>query len=49
MHVLHPTFGPGVIEGIEGRGADARLHVRFSNGGIKVLVARFAPLNIVEA
>ncbi len=48
MRVLHPTFGEGIIEGIEGRGADTKLQVHFHTAGKKLLMVRFAPLQVLE-
>jgi DNA helicase-2/ATP-dependent DNA helicase PcrA len=42
--VVHPTFGAGVIVGIEGRGAEALVQVNFRNGGLKRLMLEYARL-----
>jgi len=42
--VLHPKFGPGVIVGAEGRGADARVQVNFRKAGVKWLAVEYAKL-----
>jgi ATP-dependent DNA helicase UvrD/PcrA len=43
-HVIHPTFGRGVIHKREGRGEGAKVWVGFERGGMKLLVLRFANL-----
>ena len=46
--VAHARFGEGVIVGIEGQGADARVQINFGRGGVKWLalsVARLDPVN----
>jgi DNA helicase-2/ATP-dependent DNA helicase PcrA len=47
-HVKHTTFGMGIIVGIEGRGENTKLKVRFQNNGDKKLVAKYAKLEIVS-
>jgi DNA helicase-2/ATP-dependent DNA helicase PcrA len=42
--VVHPTFGAGVIVGMEGRGADTLVQVNFRNGGLKRLMLEYARL-----
>jgi DNA helicase-2/ATP-dependent DNA helicase PcrA len=42
--VMHPTFGAGVIVNAEGRGADARVQVRFRDAGLKWLALEYARL-----
>jgi DNA helicase-2/ATP-dependent DNA helicase PcrA len=42
--VVHPKFGAGVIVSAEGRGADARVQVNFSQNGMKWLVLEYAKL-----
>lgn len=42
--VKHPSFGYGVVLSYEGHGSDARVQVRFENGGVKWLVAEYAKL-----
>jgi DNA helicase-2/ATP-dependent DNA helicase PcrA len=39
--VFHPKFGEGVVLGCEGRGADAKLTVRFASVGPRKLIARY--------
>jgi len=46
--VAHARFGEGVIVGIEGQGADARVQINFGRAGVKWLalsVARLEPVN----
>jgi DNA helicase-2/ATP-dependent DNA helicase PcrA len=45
--VNHPKWGVGVIVKIGGEADDPQLSVAFPNQGIKVLLARFAPLSRV--
>jgi len=45
--VSHGKWGVGVIVGVKGSGADAELKVAFPERGIKVLLARYAPLEKV--
>jgi DNA helicase II / ATP-dependent DNA helicase PcrA len=42
--VTHPRFGDGIITGIEGQGADARVQVNFDGPGSKWLVVSLARL-----
>ncbi len=42
--VKHPKFGPGIIINSEGRGADARVQVSFSDAGVKWLALEYARL-----
>lgn len=42
--VHHPTFGEGVILGIEGAGAATRVTVQFRTSGTKRLMLKYAPL-----
>ncbi|MCW5606405.1 MAG: ATP-binding domain-containing protein, partial [Burkholderiales bacterium] len=44
QNVVHPKFGPGVIVGAEGRGAQARVQVNFRGAGLKWLVLEYAKL-----
>jgi DNA helicase II / ATP-dependent DNA helicase PcrA len=46
-HVLHQTFGHGVVRRREGRGAAAKAWVQFERGGMKLLVLKFANLRPV--
>jgi DNA helicase-2/ATP-dependent DNA helicase PcrA len=45
--VHHPDFGNGVVRRREGTGTGEKLTVQFERGGLKKLIARFAPLTIV--
>jgi glycerol-3-phosphate dehydrogenase len=46
--VRHPQFGVGVVRRKEGTGAGIKLTVQFERAGIKKLIARFAPLEVVS-
>jgi DNA helicase-2/ATP-dependent DNA helicase PcrA len=46
-HVMHQTFGRGVVRRREGRGDGAKVWVNFDRGGIKLLVLKFANLRAV--
>jgi len=48
MRILHPSFGEGIITGIEGHGDNTKLHVRFSTGGTKILMAGYAPIQVLS-
>lgn len=48
QRVLHPAFGSGTVERVEGRGADAKVRVRFDVVGSKLLLVRYAPLELME-
>ena len=43
--VYHPTFGEGIVLGIQGEGEHARLQIRFRDG-VKWLIASFAALSL---
>ncbi|THB63461.1 MAG: DNA helicase II [Gammaproteobacteria bacterium] len=45
--VIHPKFGVGVIVDTEGAAANLRLHIEFEEHGLKVLIAKFAKLEVV--
>jgi len=45
--VMHPKFGAGVVRRCEGTGEQTKLTVQFQRAGIKKLIARFAPLEVV--
>ncbi len=45
QNVAHPKFGSGVIVSFEGRGADARVQVRFRDAGVKWLALEYAKLS----
>ncbi len=47
--VRHPQFGEGVVRRREGSGAGTKLTVQFERAGIKKLIARFAPLEVVSS
>lgn len=47
QRVTHPAFGEGVILNYEGQGMHARVQVKFSNAGVKWLVAAYAKLEAV--
>lgn len=42
--VLHKTFGKGEIVDIQGDGEDAHLSIKFEHGGVKKLLATYAPI-----
>jgi len=46
--VRHPQFGIGVVRRREGDGAGVKLTVQFERAGLKKLIARFAPLEVVS-
>ncbi|MGC1398114.1 3'-5' exonuclease, partial [Candidatus Binatus sp.] len=46
-HVVHPTFGRGIVRRREGRGDGAKAWVNFERGGIKLLVLKFANLRLI--
>jgi len=46
--VRHPQFGLGVVRRSEGTGAGVKLTVQFERAGLKKLIARFAPLEVVS-
>jgi DNA helicase II / ATP-dependent DNA helicase PcrA len=45
--VYHPTFGRGVIKRREGRGDAAKAWIAFEEGGLKLLVLKFANLRAI--
>lgn len=49
MRVTHAMFGEGTIERVEGSGADAKVLVHFDRVGRKLLLLRYAPLQVVGA
>ena len=46
QRVSHARFGVGVIEAIERLTSDTKLTVRFDNGDVKNLLAKYAKLKI---
>ena len=46
--VVHQRFGRGVVEQLEGVGADAKATVVFDSFGRKTLLLRFATLEVVD-
>jgi len=42
--VVHKKYGPGMIVGIKGEGEDTELSIAFPNLGIKVFIAKYAPI-----
>lgn len=48
MRVVHATFGEGTIEHIEGNGADTKVLVHFDRVGRKLLLVRYAPLQVIR-
>ena len=47
QRVFHQKFGDGVITGVEGSGADARVQVNFKHAGSKWLALEYAKLTAV--
>ena len=47
QHVVHATFGEGIVTNYEGRGSSARVQVNFSGVGSKWLVLAYAKLETV--
>ena len=47
QRVFHQKFGEGVITGVEGNGADARVQVNFKHAGAKWLALEYAKLTAV--
>ena len=48
MKVEHDRFGIGVICKLEGKGANKKISVNFTDVGEKTLLAKFAKLNILK-
>ena len=48
MRVMHAKFGAGTILSIEGAGANKKASVNFDNGGVKMLMLKFARLGIIR-
>ncbi|MCS7169401.1 MAG: UvrD-helicase domain-containing protein [Candidatus Kapabacteria bacterium] len=46
--VHHPVFGVGVVEALSGNGQDSRALVRFISAGRKLLLLRYARLQVLE-
>ncbi len=46
-HVAHPSFGEGVVLGLEGAGDAIRVTVQFRNSGIKRLMLKYAALQAI--
>lgn len=44
MRVSHPTFGPGIVMTVEGRGRSQKLKIRFKNGSLKKIMPAHTPL-----
>ena len=47
QHVVHATFGEGVVTSYEGQGSGARVQVNFAGVGSKWLVLAYAKLQAV--
>ena len=47
-HVMHPTFGRGIVRRREGRGDSSKAWVNFERGGVKLLVLKFANLRPLD-
>ncbi len=48
VRVRHPVFGIGIVESLSGNGQDCRAVVRFSTAGRKLLLLRYARLEVLE-
>ena len=48
MKVEHDRFGIGVICKLEGKGANKKISVNFTDVGEKTLLVKFAKLNILK-
>jgi DNA helicase-2/ATP-dependent DNA helicase PcrA len=48
QRVVHGKFGEGVILQTEGEGAQARIHVNFSDCGMKWLMLAYANLEYIH-
>ncbi len=46
--VRHPSFGEGVVLGVEGAGDATRVSVQFRHAGIKRLMLKYASLEFIE-
>lgn len=46
--VNHPKWGVGVVVKVEGEGEDQQLTVAFPDQGLKILLAKYAPLTLVS-
>ena len=42
--IQHRSFGPGTVQGVAGRGGDARVTIEFDSGGRKKFILRYAGL-----
>ncbi|WNJ21238.1 UvrD-helicase domain-containing protein [Pontibacter sp. G13] len=49
MTVRHARFGQGLVEHVEGELANRKARVNFEDAGVKVLLLKFAKLEIVQA
>ncbi|MFM8408764.1 MAG: hypothetical protein ACKOCT_00660, partial [Alphaproteobacteria bacterium] len=47
--VRHEMFGPGVVRWVEGSGESTKLTVNFQRAGIRILLLRLAPLEILDS
>ena len=47
MRVLHPSWGEGVIDGVEGSGEALKLTIRFRGGVLKKVLAAYAKLELL--
>jgi DNA helicase-2/ATP-dependent DNA helicase PcrA len=46
--VSHLRFGKGIVENIEGIGANTKATINFENSGVKQVLVKFAKLKILE-
>ncbi|MFN3821909.1 MAG: 3'-5' exonuclease, partial [bacterium] len=46
--VKHPKFGLGTVVGVKKAGLDSRIEIDFDLVGVKILVLRYSPLEIID-
>jgi DNA helicase-2/ATP-dependent DNA helicase PcrA len=46
MRVRHPTFGPGTVMAVTGKGPSQKLKVNFERAGVKTLILKYANLEL---
>lgn len=47
LRVRHPVFGDGKVTSVQGQGANCKLQIRFDRGGVKVVLLKFANLELL--
>ena len=47
MRVMHPSWGEGVVEAVEGRGENLKLTIKFRGGVLKKVLAMYAKLELL--